>query len=266
MIFSDTVVQIASRFGLRKPLDYAYGSYRSLSYRLAGDTYTVTVNDVSAEFLIPTHNEFTDLWKIDERPILADLLGELRADDVFYDIGANVGLYACLASQVTDTPVTAFEPHPDNAERLRQNMQHNRADISLFEHALIDEDGEAELAITLDKVGSAGHSLVTTAKEHGTITISKRHGDEFIADNQLPAPTAIKIDVEGTEGAVLDGLSATLDQPSCRLVYCEVHGDRLQASGHSMVGIRSRLEGHGFAVTERVVRDGKGDTFLIGKK
>ncbi|MHC3380552.1 FkbM family methyltransferase [Haloarcula sp. H-GB5] len=266
MISSDAVVQFASRTGVKPLLNRCYNQYREVSYRLAGDTYVVTVDDVSTEFLIPTYNEFTDLWKIDERPVLADLLEELRPDDVFYDIGANIGLYACLASEVTDNPVIAFEPHPDNAERLRQNMQHNRADISLFEHAMVDEDGEAELSITLEKIGSAGHSLVTTATEHETITISKRHGDEFIADNQLPTPTAIKIDVEGTEGAVLNGLSATLDQPSCRLVYCEVHGNRLETNGHSVAGIRSRLEGHGFAVTKRVIRDGKGDTFLIGKK
>jgi FkbM family methyltransferase len=266
MTLSDVAVHLASQAGLKPLLGTLYNRYRDLSYRFAGETYAVTVGDVSTEFLIPTYNEFTDLWKIDEQPVLADLLGELRPDDVFYDIGANIGLYACLASQVTDSPVIAFEPHPDNAERLRQNMQHNRADISLFEHALVDENGEAELSITLEKIGSAGHSLVTTADTHGTITISKRHGDEFIADNQLPTPTAIKIDVEGTEGAVLNGLSTTLDQPSCRLVYCEVHGDRLEANGHSVAGIQSRLEGHGFAVTKRVIRDGKGDTFLIGKK
>jgi FkbM family methyltransferase len=266
MTLSDVAVHLASQAGVKRLFGTLYSRYRDFSYRIAGETYAVTVGDVSTEFLIPTYNEFTDLWKIDERPVLADLLGELRPDDVFYDIGANIGLYACLASQVTDSPVIAFEPHPDNAERLRQNMQHNRADISLFEHALVDENGEAELSITLEKIGSAGHSLVTTANTHETITISKRHGDEFIADNQLPTPTAIKIDVEGTEGAVLNGLSTTLDQPSCRLVYCEVHGDRLEANGHSVAGIRSQLEGHGFAVAERVIRDGKGDTFLIGKK
>ncbi len=54
----------------------------NFSYRIAGETYAVTVGDVSTEFLIPTYNEFTDLWKIDERPVLADLLGELRPDDV----------------------------------------------------------------------------------------------------------------------------------------------------------------------------------------
>lgn len=266
MTYTTLATRLASHLGVRPVLDRAYSRYRRLSYQLAGDTYTVRVSDVSAGFLIPTYNEFTDLWKIDERPILADLLTELEPDDVFYDIGANIGLYSCLASRVTSAPVFAFEPHPDNAKRLQQNANHNGGGVSLFEHALVDTDGEDELSLTLDKVGSAGHSLVSTTETQDTITISKRHGDEFIAANDLPTPTAIKIDVEGTEGAVLDGLSGVLGRPACRLVYCEVHADRIQVNGHSVPGIRSRLEEHGFTVTEQTIRDGKGDTFLIGKK
>jgi hypothetical protein len=48
-------------------------------------------------------------------------------------------------------------------------------------------------------------------------------GDALIASGQVPAPTLIKLDVEGHEAAVLRGLSAALADPRCKLVVFEDH-------------------------------------------
>ena len=47
------------------------------------------------------------------------------------------------------------------------------------------------------------------------------NGDEFIIDNKLEIPNVIKIDVEGYENEVIQGLSNTLSNPKCRVVMCE---------------------------------------------
>lgn len=241
-----------------------YRRHRRLEYRLAGETLTVKASGARARFLIPTMNEWSDLTAIEERPVLEDLVSNVQQDDVFYDIGANIGLYSCLVADVVDRPVFAFEPHPENAERLRENVELNGADVSLFECALADSTGEAPLSIVLDKVGSAGHSLVTD-DEFDTITVSKTRGDDLIADEDLPAPTVLKIDVEGAEFQVLQGLASTLSRADCRMVYCETHEDRLRAQGISVTDVRDELTSHGFTVTEYNVRQGKGETFLVGK-
>ena len=267
MSTTETLNRLATRLGVRPLARRAYRSMRILEYKLAGETYTVEIGGANAEFLIPTQNEFSDLRQIEERPILEDLLDEIRPDDVFYDIGANIGLYSCLVADIVTEPVIAFEPHPANADRMEQNVELNDADVSLFRCALADADGEAELSITLDKVGSAGHSLVSDPNTSiGSVTITKRHGDDLIAEEGVPQPTVLKIDVEGAEFEVLKGLESTLSRTECRVVYCETHADRLESEGHSVAAVREILEEHGFSITDRVIRDGKGETFLIGKK
>src|SRR5438105_5298964 len=54
------------------------------------------------------------------------LLCELRQDDVFYDVGANVGYYACHALKMGLTSVFAFEPDPLSAAVLRLNLRLNQ--------------------------------------------------------------------------------------------------------------------------------------------
>ncbi|AUV81401.1 FkbM family methyltransferase [Salinigranum rubrum] len=256
--------QLVKTLGPDPIIDPLYRLERQLRYRLAGETYAVEASGARARFRIPTQNEWSDFVSIAERPILEDLASSIRRDDVFYDIGANTGLYSCLMANLVEQPVIALEPHPQNARRLEENAELNGADVSVFEYALADSAGDSELSIVLDKIGSAGHSLVSDEGPN-TITVPKIRGDDFIADEDLPAPTVLKIDVEGAEYQVLRGLESALSRSDCRMVYCETHADRLRAQGVSVSDVRDELVSHGFSVTEVTVRQGKGETFLVGK-
>lgn len=263
---TDRIGRLASALGVRPLAERGYELIKQIEYRLHGETYTVEVGDASAEFYIPTRNEFLDFDGLEERPILETLLGELRPEDAFYDVGANVGLYTCLAADVVEEPIVAFEPHPENADRLAQNVARNDADVSVYRSALAGEDGTAELEIGLEKIGSAGHSLVKTPEKANrrVVEVEKYRGDGFIAAEGLPEPTVLKIDVEGAEYGVLEGLEETLSRRECRLVYCEVHPERLRSIGRSVAAVRERLERNGFAVEDRSIRSGQ--PFLRAEK
>ncbi|WP_435065590.1 FkbM family methyltransferase [Halobaculum sp. EA56] len=253
--------------GLEPAVRPVYRAVRRSRYRLAGETCEVEVEGARAGFLIPTYNEWTDLNPVEERPVLARLVSDLRPDDVFYDIGANIGLYSCLVADAVSGPVFAFEPHPANADRLEENVELNGAEVTVFRCALADSTGSAELNVTLDEIGSAGHSLVSDPSEGlDRVTVETRRGDEFVTEQGLPRPTVLKIDVEGAESAVLDGLDSTLSDSRCRAVYCETHADRLASQGSSVTAVRDALASHGFAVSEHTVRQGKGETFLVGER
>ncbi len=50
----------------------------------------------------------------------------LREGDVFFDVGANIGVYSLLIARISDTNVCAFEPIPESADFLETNIHRNQ--------------------------------------------------------------------------------------------------------------------------------------------
>lgn len=162
-----------------------------------------------------------------EREMLEFLMGKLCPGDCFYDIGAATGLYAVfLANVVGDEGcVLAFEPELDSYGRLRENLKlNNLGNVQTFRLALSDREGNA----TLQTAGASGAGRIVDAggsggPAHRVERVKVVHGDRFIESQGLPLPRAVKVDVEGHEYSVIQGLIRTLSQPSCDLLCCEIH-------------------------------------------
>src|SRR2546427_4014456 len=73
------------------------------------------------------------------------IASELKPGGVFYDIGANVGLYSLLASRLVPRGMTyAFEPVPRNIGYLRRHLELNHIhNVELLELAISDRAGTA---------------------------------------------------------------------------------------------------------------------------
>jgi len=242
-----------------------YDTVQRMRFNMSDDTRTVSIGPAEAEFWMTSRNEFGWLRSLPEEQMIEDVLHEARPDDVFYDIGANAGMYSCLAADQLEKPVVAFEPEPNNAARLEQNVALNDADVSVHRYALSDESGTAELAITLDQTGPAGHSLVTGSEgDSDTITVETAVGDELVDELDLPTPDIVKIDVEGAEWQVLSGLESTLRDSDCRVIYCELHRDRLEGQGITAEDVCERLTEWGYDVSVPFERDG--EPFLRAKR
>jgi hypothetical protein len=90
-------------------------------------------------------------------------------------------------------------------------------------------------------------------------------GDRLVAEEHLPLPRAVKIDVEGNEYAVIQGLRHTLAQPVCKMVCCEIHPHLLPASVHAE-SILELLKSLGFAHIDRQGRERDANFFFIAHK
>jgi FkbM family methyltransferase len=140
------------------------------------------------------------------------LMSELKADDVFYDIGANIGLFTLLAAERC-RHVIAFEPTSDTFELLTENVELNNrpSNITLLNAAASDEDGEQDIYVLIN--GKDAWNSMAVKPEEGEYRVDKIKTvsvDGLVETGQIPAPRVIKIDVEGWELHVLHGLKQTI--------------------------------------------------------
>ena len=184
--------------------------------RIVNGRQEFEVNGVSVEFKSIGDEGDTTLRGLlnIEYELIEDLLENIDEGDVFYDVGANIGLHSRFAGQVC-SEVVAFEPYPPNHDRLRENLSTAPASVETFQLALSDAEGEVPFSAS-DGVGQE-----TGVMGSGERTINTARGDEVIAENGLKQPDIVKIDVEGAEGLVLSGMSNALS--NARRVYCEIH-------------------------------------------
>lgn len=117
-----------------------------------------------------------------------------------------------------------------------------------------------------EKPGEGKHALKTEEEEHdlNEIDVETIPGDRYIERESLPTPNVIKIDVEGAEYQVLQGLSETLDRDNCRSVFVEVHRTKLPAFDSSTEKIERFLSDRGFNIHQ--LRDRESEYFIEATK
>ena len=149
--------------------------------------------------------------------------------EVVLDVGAYVGFFAVLAGLANrSSRVFAFEPMPDNVERLRRHLELNRlGNVEPIEAAVSAADGNAEIYY----LGS-GHECSTSLSrefmsEHAAVQSSVVPSvalDSFLERRRLPGISLVKLDIETGEPAALRGMARTLERDRPTIV-CEVLSD-----------------------------------------
>jgi len=189
-----------------------------------------------------------------EERVVSQVMSFLKPVDVVFDIGANVGLYSVLLSKrVGDAgQVIAFEPEATSYEHLEENLKLNESkNVRCFRKALGERTGHASL-FSGSVIG--GGSLVhPQGGGHGEEVVEIAHGDELVASEKLPTPRAVKIDVEGYEHAVIQGLRHTLSKPDCEMLCCEIHPSMLPA-GITPEAVLSLVDSLGFKQIQQFPR------------
>jgi FkbM family methyltransferase len=153
---------------------------------------------------------------IDDRILALGDYAEARKnpDAVFLDVGACEGQHSLFMSRLV-AQVHAFEPYPPAADRFQGLIDLNQfTNIKLHRVGLGDTEATVPFFAPPDKNMGAG-SFVSekrqgTSKPVGNFRVVK--GDEWLEPLRLPSLDLIKIDVEGFEKYVLQGLAKSLEQ------------------------------------------------------
>lgn len=161
-----------------------------------------------------TGNWYYGLMEMEEMSFASHML---RDNDVFFDIGANVGAYSILISQHVNCKVFSFEPHPKTFEYLSRNIriQKNPELIKIFNYALGDKSGKVSFTENLDTVNH-----ISLGSNEKSINVEMK----ILEKLNLPCPSLIKLDVEGFEYQVLKGANSVLNNLNLKAIIIEING------------------------------------------
>ncbi len=175
--------------------------------------------------------------------------------EVFWDVGANVGLYSCYAALSRDCKVIAIEPSPFNLELLARNINLNNLanKVTVMPLALTNKlkldtlrmstliHGEAMSTFgeNYDHLGLPMESIF----EYPTIGLSM---DDLVRMFALQTPAHIKIDVDGIEHLILSGGASVLR--TTKSVLVEVNDD-FSIQAEAVVGL---LQAAGFQLKAKL--------------
>lgn len=180
------------------------------------------------------------------------MLQAIKPGDVVWDVGANLGLYTRKFSVMVGNQgiVHAFEPVDTCFSALKAACA-TLQNTCFHNLALGDQKKTLSMYLSNNSLG-ATHSFVNTShSEKNKINeISIAPGDYLIEKENVNCPNIIKIDVEGYEEEVLQGLKKTLAKPECRAVFCEIHFSMLCKKGqkHAPARILKFLKTFEFSV------------------
>ena len=197
---------------------YAY-RLRFLFRELLSVNVEITDNDRRYRFTCENLREYSRCVKmfIKEPGTCAWIKQYLTPGQVFYDIGANIGVYTVMAAFQTGTAgkVYAFEPHSGNFSRLLHNLQannlmgivhplnialNNAPGIFPFHHVDIGSgQSNSQLHASANHPEMEQPSVISEFKFATSV-------DDLIESHRFDKPDHVKIDVDGNELLILTGM------------------------------------------------------------
>jgi FkbM family methyltransferase len=161
-----------------------------------------------------------------ESEVQEAMVRHLGRGGVFYDIGANLGFFALLGAHLSglgEGHVYAFEAAPENAAAIVTNAELNGIpNVTVIQKAVSAHSGRGRLQVVDDQSWSKLEEYGPHPNTERVIDVELVAIDDLVGSGALRPPTVVKIDVEGAELAVLEGMRATIAQHRPAII-CELH-------------------------------------------
>ena len=145
--------------------------------------------------------------------------------------------------------VVAFEPTPACFAQLNDRFS-SSMQVILKNMALGDTDGVIPMVVDSDPLAATHRIVSRPSTLEGGVSVDVRSAASVIADNPELFPNIVKIDVEGHEGAVLDGFESLLSDERLHCIGIEMHFSLLNERGENKrpKQMEQVLMSHGFTV------------------
>ncbi len=185
-----------------------------------------------------------------ELPVQNALAEQIKPGATFYDIGANIGFFTIIGSRLVTSAgqVVAFEAVPENAQVIQRNCALNGFEnVQVVAQAVSSESGSGTLVLSSHDGGAALQGSAEQAGE--TITVELTSIDDFVASHPQLAPSLVKIDVEGAELLVLQGMAKVLTEIRPIIIF-ELDDGTMAGLNQKLVACQQYLEAVNYSITE----------------
>ena len=154
-------------------------------------------------------------------------ISSFRDDAVFYDVGANIGVYSLYCARAhRQAAVYAFEPHPENYRSLCRNVGLNRMKNVIPVFCALS-DGIELGTFRFDSYESGTSCGTGTGRKMPHLQwIFCYSMNALVRQFSLPMPHHVKIDVDGAEGKIIEGMEVLLYERVLKSVLIEINDDR----------------------------------------
>lgn len=194
----------------------------------------VSVDGVS--FTLPCTNWITHfrwyLFKNKEREVQRYIDDYVKEGDVFFDIGANIGVFSIYAGKrFKDISIYCFEPEYSNLNILKENVVANNITnkVNIYSVAIGNFVGLSRLNLQDLAMGSAAHTenkeAIKITEEGYPVVWSEGIVSvplDYVCQQLNVFPNALKIDTDGNEDKVLEGAAKTLCDKRLRSLVIEM--------------------------------------------
>jgi FkbM family methyltransferase len=196
----------------------------------------------ASSFDIASAVAYTMLTGTHEPMVQEALRRTVRRGDTILDLGAGIGYFTLIGAALVGPQgrVIAVDPVAGNVAAIEANAAANElTNVEVLRAAVGASAGEAEVAVTADAMWAVmsavgDHPMRMAGEQVEVVSL-----DELIGAGRIPAPEVIKLDVEGSELAALDGMRGLLSERRPTLI-AEMHAtngafcERIEALGYSV--------------------------------
>ena len=184
-----------------------------------------------------------------KQPATIRWIEAFRPQTVFWDVGANIGVYSLYAALLGQARVVAIEPAAVNYFMLACNCEVNRLDsriacllLGLGDEAAVKELDVSQFASAASFRFAGSRADEFTARQASLVVSIDRLVEEY----GVSPPTYLKIDTPGMTEPILAGGERTLQREDVRELHIE-----LREQSQTGQRIVERLQRWGFHIAAR---------------
>ncbi|MDO3379736.1 FkbM family methyltransferase [Geoalkalibacter halelectricus] len=218
---------------------FQYAKYPYTAKTLFGGKFSGNTVDVIQKFIY-----YFGIWE----PALTYWIRErLKPGDIFVDVGANIGYFTVLASEMVgdDGGVVSVEASPSIFEELNRTIERNGIqNVRTLNLAVSNSVGKVGIYKSSEK--NIGETSILEGRGVLEAEVDSAPLPDILLPSEKEKVRIVKIDVEGAEYFVLDGMRDLLKACPRMEVVVEINPGRLKSLGKSLEEIFEMFEREGF--------------------